>query len=106
MFKQMLGAAALCVALAPALAHADASDRPGAPMHEIFAQEVQPSVGGMQDPGAVTPQSLNGGMAIHLKMTKASAMAMDHMMKEHPAMGCRIEHYVPGATFVMILVCR
>lgn len=73
--------------------------------HEIWAQEVLPSVGGTQDPGSVTPQTLNG-MTIHLKMTKNSAMSMEHIMKAHSGMGCRIVHYVPGANYVMILVCR
>ncbi len=102
---RIMGAATLCMALLPALARADAADRLGSPMHEIFAQEVQPSVGGMQDPGSVTPQSLNG-MTIHLKMTKASAMAMHHEMKMHPGMNCKIEPFEPGATFTMVLVCR
>lgn len=104
MFKQMMGAAIICAAIVPVSARADTPDTQGAPSHEIFAQEALPSVGGMNDPGSVTPQSLNG-MTIHIKMTKASMAAMHQTMRAHPGMGCRINKFAPGST-VMVLSCR
>jgi hypothetical protein len=105
---QAMGGALLCMALAPAasaVSWAETPASPSQPANEIFTQQVQPSVGGMQDPGAVTPRRLNG-MTIHIKMTHASVMAMHHAMKTHPKMNCKIEPYEPGATFTMVLVCH
>lgn len=104
---QTIGAAMLCMALAPAVSWAATTAVQSQPSNEIFAQQALPSVGGMQDPHAVTPKSLDPGTVyMRIKMNQASMMAMHHEMKKHPNMNCKIEPYEPGATFTMILVCR